>query len=74
MGSCAVKQTKIESILQRVRRNQEFVAFNLAKSNKEYLDPKIRGKIYKIKDEKAPRLHLETNTLYLKHKLQVQSL
>ena len=74
MGSCAGKQTNLESIFQPVRPNQEFVAYNLARNNKEYLDPKIRGKIYKIKDENAPRLHLDINTLYLKRKLQVQSL
>ena len=74
MGSCAVKQAKNESIPQRVRPKQELVAFILARNNKEYLDPKIRGKIYKIKDENAPRLHLDINTLYLKRKLQVQSL
>ena len=73
MGSCAGKQTNLESIFQPVRPNQEFVAYNLARNNKEYLDPKIRGTIFRIKDENAPLLNLETNRLYLKRKLQVQS-
>ena len=71
MGSCAVTQKRLHGSLHHPKPNQKFVAFLRPKQNQEYLCPETREEIFRIKDGRAPRLHLEINQLYLKRRFQI---
>ena len=73
MGSCTVKQSKIAPVPKVPKINKTLLKFSEWRMQ-EYLLPEIRGEIFRTKDEKAPFLQLETNPLYLKRRLQVQSI
>ena len=61
MGSCTIKH-RDEDMKSKVLRPTA-VIIRTKKENPNYLDPKIRYKIFSKKDSHAPILHLELNKL-----------
>ena len=74
MGSCVTKQIHIATISRNCNAKQSLITFRITNQNSVYLRPEIREEIFRAKDSKAPILHLEANKVYLKRKIQVQSL
>ena len=62
MGSCVPRNSKAISI-QEPPRGRKYRIMCI-KTNDEYLNPAIKKQIFKVKDEKVPKLNLDINTFY----------